>query len=178
MSLAVARRMHPMMRLGDAGADIRVHVEAIIRAVRADGVGFVDKERDFRAGNRGQFLPGRLQVDAPCAAGDRRRRKRNDLRRYKARGIGPERSSVARTSDIVLDVVDLGVKIKSRATAEATKGEVSRAIEARHRDVNPSLQEIVRSNLTITAIANVGDVEAQIENIGTGRSVVNDLDCR
>src|SRR4029077_1299362 len=110
--------MHSTMRLGDAVAHTRVHVEAIIRGVRADGVGFVDKERDFRAGNAGQVLPGPLQVDAPCSAGDRRRRKRNDLRRYKARGIGPERSSVARTSDIVLDVVDLGVKIKSRATTQ------------------------------------------------------------
>ena len=76
-----------MMRLSDAVADLRIHIEArrarpaIDKAVSVV-VGIIKKERDRRAGNQRQVLPGRLQVDGPRTAGVNRGRLRNDLRGY------------------------------------------------------------------------------------------------
>ena len=44
-----------------------------------------------------------------------------------------------------------------------------------HSDGDSALEEIVGLTIARAEIAKVGDVEAQVENIGTGRSVVHDL---
>src|SRR5216684_511359 len=162
------------MRLDDAVADLRIYVEAR-RAQRAFVVLVGQNERDLRAGNQRQVLPSRLEVDAPGAACEWRRSERDDLGCHKASGIGCEGGPVAGTAYVVLDVVDLGVKIKNGATSEAdASDEVPEATEPRDRDMNPSLQEVI--GVTACAgIATAFDVEVQVENVSIGRSVVNDL---
>jgi hypothetical protein len=69
----------------------------------------------------------------------------------------------------------------AREGSDCANGKEPYASALVHRDVNSSLEEIVRLTITITSattLANVGDVEAQVENIRVGRSVVNHLDIR
>jgi hypothetical protein len=60
-------------------------------------------------------------------------------------------------------------------------GKVLDATALVHRDMNSILEEIVRCAVAIAtagSIANVGDVEAQVENIRVGGSIVNYLHIR
>src|SRR5712692_4209830 len=77
--LVSAGFMHSMMRLDDAVADVRSHVEAHRagedKKAESVVVGVVQPERDVGASDSGQVLPSPLQIDGPGTACKKRRRE-------------------------------------------------------------------------------------------------------
>jgi hypothetical protein len=159
--------MHSMMRLDDAGADIRVNVgaqwEQIVRVVQ--------KERNWAAGNRRQIQSGRLQVDTPATAGVLRGRKRDYFGGNRAWPVQREKGPIARTPDVMLDIgVEEVGKSQGWTTRTETLGEVIGAGARVYPDVNSALQEIVILTVAQKSdcefVSATRDDERHIENIG------------
>jgi hypothetical protein len=169
------------MRLYDAVADIRSHIEARRAGIAvAVAVGVVNEERDvLRVGNRRQIQPRRLKVDRPGTACKKRRRERYDLGGYRARSVQPEKGSVTRAPNVVLDIWgDTVVKRYGGATERNAGEKESEATTCGHPDMDSSLQEIVILAVTATSITIAFDVEAHVEHVSVGKSIVNYLDIR
>src|SRR6266851_3904112 len=155
--------MHSVMWFDDAVTDLRIDVEA----ERPRVVAVIQKECNLVSVKIFQILSRRLEVDVPRTACIGRVSSRNDLGGYRARRFEREIGSIGRTPDMMRDVTGDRVG-KDKAGDKA-------ATALKNCDTESGRDEIVGAVLA-SALAQVGDVEAHVENISIRDRVVNDLD--